>query len=330
MLTIECSLRSNNVHVSQTRLSAYIYSISSAYRLWTKRQLSNPKFIYQGRAEETMLVSFVKMQSLGNDFIILDKITLPTKINTKKINKITDRHIGVGCDQIIALEPPKHPESDFFFRAYNADGREVEQCGNGARCAAKFFYDFGLTTKKNIVADYKAGTIKFNLKDDKLISADMGKPVFTDASIPANRCDSDNNHHHYIDLNNKKFKFYALSLGNPHAIVILDNLTDPFIFDLAQKIQIDPRFPNGVNVSFMEIINKQKVKLRTFERGVGETLACGSGASAAVVTGIKLSLLANKVEAHYSLGLLEISWKQDSSIILSGPAQTVFVGKFSA
>lgn len=301
-----------------------------------------------------MLVNFEKMQGLGNDFVVIDLITQNVRLESLQIQHIADRHFGIGCDQVILLEPPIRPEADFFYRIYNADGQEVEQCGNGARCAARFFYDCGFTNHRSIKADCLGGPIDFQLEDDESVSVNMGKPVFkpeqiplalttendlytiqlnslqlAELSIPPEALETSKAPEFFFNPGTNSIHFSALAIGNPHAILQVFNIESVSVKDWGKFLSSHPLFPKETNVEFMQILNPQHIRLRVYERGVGETLACGSGATAAAVMGIKLKLLQSPVTVAFSTGELQIHWEgEGSSITMRGPAFSVFAGRF--
>ncbi len=253
---------------------------------------------------------------MGNDFVVIDVITQAVRLHTADIKRIADRHLGIGCDQVILIEPPIQPESDFFYRIYNPNGQEVEQCGNGARCAARFFFDSGFSMSNTLQADCLAGAMFFVLENDNTISLTMGTPVIPG---PASQ----------IEIEGKPVSGQFVSLGNPHWVMVVSELNNIPIEKWGKFLNTHANFPDGVNVEWMQIVDKHKVNLRVFERGVGETLACGSGATAAVAAGIHQHLLESPVTVMFKYGQLNISWpKADDPIVLRGSAISVFAGKF--
>lgn len=265
-----------------------------------------------------MLVNFAKMHGLGNDFVIIDLITQQAKLHTAHIIRIADRRFGIGCDQVLLLEPPLQPDRDFYYRIFNADGFEVEQCGNGARCAARFFYDSGYVLHTQLKADCLAGPIEFQMEAQDNVTVTMGKPIIQDQTV-----------FHY---QTNSISFIPVSMGNPHAVVRVNSFEEIELKELGSAMNADPHFPQGVNVELMYILDPNHIELRVFERGIGESLACGSGACAAVVAGIKAGWLQSPVTVTFqdpSLGVLTIQWAGDSKpVYMTGPTVSVFVGRF--
>lgn len=274
-----------------------------------------------------MLVHFTKMHGLGNDFVVIDQTSQMVKLHAAHIKRIANRHIGIGCDQIIVIDPPARPDADFYLRIFNADGQEVEQCGNGIRCAARFIFDSGLTNKTNLKADCLAGKLTFDLEKNGQITVSMGLPVFEPGEIPFVAEKSSVSYP--IDLDGKTYQCHVMSMGNPHATIVVDDIAAIKIDKLGKRFNNHPHFPNGVNVGFMSIIDRKQIHLRIYERGVGETMACGSGACAAAVAGIRLGLLDNPVKVNFELGHLTIKWSHpDAPIYMTGPATSVYIGQF--
>lgn len=273
-----------------------------------------------------MKARFTKMHGLGNDFVVFDATTAPLRLSAAQARWIADRHFGIGCDQILLVEPPRDADNDFAYRIYNADGNEVEQCGNGARCFARFIHDQGLSDKAQLRVETKSGVIIPVLGDDGLVSVDMGAPVFTPGAIPflTDREAST----YFLNIGGELLEFGVLSMGNPHAVTLVDDLENTAVARLGPLIQGHPSFPAGVNAGFMQIESRRRIRLRVFERGVGETLACGSGACAAVVSGILRGLLDSPVSVETRGGELLITWPGGtSSVIMTGPAVSVFEGE---
>jgi len=274
-----------------------------------------------------MMINFTKMHGLGNDFVVIDLITNSAKFRTSHIQRISDRRLGVGCDQLLLIDPPIRKTADFFYRIYNADGQEVEQCGNGARCAARFFYDLGFTNGNTLEADCLAGTQKFTIEDNHDITVEMGRPKFNPPEIPFKA--SIESPTYTINLENQTVSFSIASLGNPHAIIQVSDIQTAPVTTLGPLISQHASFPQGTNVEFMQVIDKNHIFLKVYERGVGETLACGSGACAAVATGIRLKLLESPVKVSFKLGELHITWEtSESPIFMTGPTTSVYIGRF--
>jgi diaminopimelate epimerase len=273
-----------------------------------------------------MLVNFAKMHGLGNDFVVIDLITQNVRLYSAHIRRIADRHLGIGCDQVILIEPPLHIDADFSYRIYNANGQEVEQCGNGARCAARFFYDSGYVPYGLLKADCLAGRIELKVEKE-IVIVEMGKPSFFPKDIPVSISESQESY--TIMLENSAIHFSAVSMGNPHAVLEVPNIDTAPVKKIGTFLSNHPFFPESTNVGFMQIVDPSNIKLRVFERGVGETLACGTGACAAAVIGIQKGFLKSPVTVLFSKGLLVVEWKgPDTPVYLTGPATSVFVGRF--
>jgi diaminopimelate epimerase len=272
-----------------------------------------------------MQLRFTKMQGLGNDFVVFDAINQRVELNADQYRKLADRHFGIGCDQILLIEPARLAQTDFHYRIFNADGSEVEQCGNGARCFARFVHDKGLTPKRQIPVGTAAGRILLSLESDGLIRVNMGVPILEPASIPfraAARALT-----YPLRLADSTLSIGAVSMGNPHAVLAVDAVESAPVAQLGPQIENHPDFPQRVNVGFMQRLDRQHIKLRVYERGSGETLACGSGACAAVVTGRLQGLLDARVQVNLPGGELVIEWEgEDTAVMMSGPAETVFEG----
>jgi len=240
-----------------------------------------------------MIIHFTKMQGLGNDFVVIDAITQSLDLSVTQLRFIADRHFGVGCDQILLVEPARQPQVDFTYRIFNADGSEVEQCGNGARCFARFVYDKGLTTKSDMLVATASGIIRLLLQDDGQVTVNMGAPIFIPARIPF--IAEAEASVYTLEVADEKLDISVLSMGNPHAVLRVNDIDSAPVVELGEQIESHPRFPQRVNVGFMQILDRQHIRLRVFERGSGETLACGSGACAAVVVGRQQGWLDAKV-----------------------------------
>jgi len=273
-----------------------------------------------------MLLHFTKMHGLGNDFVVIDLISQRFKLRPKHVRAIANRHTGVGCDQLLVVEAPKNPEVDFTYRIYNSDGNEVEQCGNGARCFAKFVRDQKLTGKRVIKVETNTGIIELNVLDDGQVVVNMGVPVFDPESIPF---DAEQFATSYaLQAGQQTLEVGVVSMGNPHAVTIVDSVEYLDMATLGPLLQQHSRFAEGVNAGFMEICSREKIKLRVYERGVGETLACGSGACAAVASGRLRGLLDARVNVTLPGGDLLIEWQgQGHPVIMTGPAASVFEGQ---
>ncbi|GLR12577.1 diaminopimelate epimerase [Chitinimonas prasina] len=274
-----------------------------------------------------MKLRFTKMQGLGNDFVVLDGVSQALALSPIQLRQLGDRHFGVGCDQILLVENPHHPDADFRYRIFNgADGGEVEQCGNGARCFVRFVHDRGLTGKRTIRVETARGLITPRLEDNGLVTVDMGAPRFNPAEIPfiaEHEAVS-----HSIKVAARMVEISAVSMGNPHAVQVVENVDNAPVALEGPIIEHHPLFPERVNAGFMQIASRSEIRLRVYERGAGETLACGTGACAAVVSGIRRGLLDSTVRVHTRGGELSISWAGEGQpVLMTGPAVTVFEGE---
>ncbi len=275
-----------------------------------------------------MIIHFTKMQGLGNDFVVIDAITQSLDLSVAQLRFIADRHFGVGCDQILLVEPARQPQVDFTYRIFNADGSEVEQCGNGARCFARFVYDKGLTTKSDILVATASGVIRLLLQDDGQVTVNMGAPIFVPARIPF--IAEAEASVYTLEVAGEKLDISVLSMGNPHAVLRVNDIDSAPVVELGEQIESHPRFPQRVNVGFMQILDRQHIRLRVFERGSGETLACGSGACAAVVVGRQHGWLDAKVGVILAGGELQIDWPGgDEPVMMTGPAVSVYEGELN-
>lgn len=273
-----------------------------------------------------MWLKFTKMHGAGNDFAMIDAISQNVKITPKLARKIANRHTGIGCDQILVVEVPSEPDVDFNYRIFNSDGGEVEQCGNGARCFAKFVRDRKLCARNPIRVLTAAGKIEIAAQPDNTYTVDMGEPSFSPKKIPL--AVNEKQSSYSVELKNDRVEFSAVSMGNPHAVVTVDDAGKAKVKKLGAKLETHEIFPARANIGFMEIVSEQKINLRVFERGVGETLACGTGACAAAVSGISQGKLKSPVEVNLPGGTLTIEWQGEGrSVILTGPAKTVFHGQ---
>jgi len=275
-----------------------------------------------------MKLHFTKMHGAGNDFVVIDAVRAATQISEDQIRKIADRQTGVGCDQVLLIEPPKRPDADFEYRIFNADGSPAGQCGNGARCVGRFIHDQRLSAKSTITLQVGSDLRRLEFDEAGSVKAELGAPIFAPAQIPF-AADEDATEH-ALTLANVTVMAGVVSVGNPHAVLLVDDIAATPVEKIGPMIQSLDVFPEGVNVGFMQVESNTHVKLRVFERGAGETLACGSGACAAVIHGIRLGQLANKVTVSVPGGKLEVSWDDGlSSVWLAGPAETVFEGKLN-
>ena len=274
-----------------------------------------------------MKLPFTKMHGLGNDFVVLDLIRNPVTLSPDQVRLIADRNFGVGCDQILLVEQSQRPDIDFKYRILNADGGEVEQCGNGARCFATFVRDSGLSSKPVVSVETLGGVLQLEINDDDgLVTVDMGVPNFEPEFIPLLADHKANSY--TLNIDDEEIQFAALSIGNPHAIVEVSDVDNGQVEKLGARMESNPIFPKRANIGFMQVVSSEHIRLRVFERGVGETIACGSGACAAVVSGIHAGKLSNCVRATLRGGDLSISWHgEGKSVMMTGPSKTVFKGE---
>lgn len=276
-------------------------------------------------------LKFTKMHGLGNDFMVVDGITQSFKPSKASIKQWADRHFGVGFDQLLLVEKAQAAENDFKYRIFNADGSEVEQCGNGARCFFRFVIEHGLTNKTQLRIETLKGIIEPRLEASGLITVDMGAPRLQAPDIPfilADEQGAADAVSHKVTLSpEQQINVSTVNMGNPHAVLLVDNVDTAAVATLGAELERHPQFPERVNVGFMQRLDANTIRLRVFERGVGETLACGTGACAAVVAGIRLGLLNPTVLVHLPGGDLSISWTPGQAVMMSGPAQTVFEGE---
>jgi diaminopimelate epimerase len=272
---------------------------------------------------------FTKMQGLGNDFIVLDATRKPIELTTEQLRFLADRHLGIGCDQILQVEPARSPDTDFYYRIFNADGGEVEQCGNGARCFVRYVHERGLTTKSEIRVGTAGGVIVPRLESDGQVSVDMGVPVFDPAAVPF--LAESRSLTYPIDVAGQCVEVSVLSMGNPHAVQVVSDVDSSPVEAQGPLIERHPRFPQRVNAGYMEIVDRRRIRLRVFERGAGETLACGTGACAAVVAGVTRDLLdRSRVTVQTRGGELTVSWGGEGTpVIMTGPAVMVFQGEIA-
>ncbi len=272
-----------------------------------------------------MKIEFTKMQGLGNDFVVIDAIRQEIDLSPEQIRFIASRHFGVGCDQLLLVEYAKNSEADFRYRIFNADGSEVAQCGNGARCFARFVRDKKLSYKDSILVDTHAGQLLLIFDNDGLITVNMGVPLHSPSVIPLKTEQEEK--FYTVDVNGVEKAFGAVSLGNPHAVLQVTDVNLAPVTELGEALECHPFFPERVNVGFMQVLARDRIKLRVYERGAGETLACGSGACAAVVVGIEQKLLDQDVVVELPGGQLSIHWAgREQSVFMSGPAVSIFEG----
>jgi diaminopimelate epimerase len=276
-----------------------------------------------------MMLKFSKMHGLGNDFIVINAIQQKVELTTEQIRFMADRHFGIGCDQLLLVEKASSADVDFRYRIFNADGGEVSQCGNGARCFARYVRDYGLTSKDTIAVETASGIIYPTIQADGLVSVDMGNPIFTPEKVPF--IAESEAVTYLIDVPDyDKVEIASVSMGNPHAVMLVDNVDTAAVEKIGPAMESHTRFPERVNVGFMQLVNSETIRLRVFERGSGETTACGTGACAAVVTGIRRGLLARDVTVSLPGGQLQISWPdENASVWMTGPAEHVFDGEIA-
>jgi diaminopimelate epimerase len=275
-----------------------------------------------------MQLSFVKMHGLGNDFVVLDGVRQPISLTTEQVRFLADRHFGIGCDQLLLVEPAPTPDTLFRYRIFNADGGEVEQCGNGARCFARFVRDEGLTDATTIPVMTAAGRIVLHVEDNGEVTVDMGVPRLEPAEIPFEapaRAMS-----YPLAVHGAFHTISAVSMGNPHAVLRVEDVDTAPVETLGPAIESHPRFPKRVNVGFMQVLAPDHIRLRVYERGAGETLACGTGACAAVVAGRLHGWLVDTVKVDLPGGRLTIHWQGEGRhVLMTGPATRVFEGRIT-
>lgn len=271
-------------------------------------------------------MKFTKMHGLGNDFVVIDAVTQNVRVTASMARRLGNRTLGIGCDQILVVEPPSDPSIDFNYRIFNSDGGEVEQCGNGARCLARFVKDRRLTGKSAIRVKTMNRIMALRINADNLVSVDMGVPALTPADIPFQSAEPANLY--AIDIGGNSYQIAAVSMGNPHGILQVDDIQTAPVNDLGPQLECHERFPNRVNAGFMQVVDRQQLNVRVFERGAGETQACGSGACAAAVAAIQQELVDSPVTVHLTGGDLTIDWQGEGQpLIMTGPAVTVFHGR---
>src|SRR5690606_1570709 len=269
-----------------------------------------------------MYIKFTKMHGLGNDFMVLDLISQHAHLRPEQIKRLADRNFGVGFDQLLVVEPPSRPDVDFRYRIFNADGSEVEQCGNGARCFARFVRDNRMTAKQLIRVETMKGIIELSVEKDGQVTVDMGAPILEPADIPFQA--EARATVYPIEVDGRTYELSAVSMGNPHGVLLVNDVNRAPVTSLGPKLESHPRFPSRANIGFLQIVNRQLVKLRVFARGVGETLACGTGACAAVVAGRLQGLLDEQVVARLPGGSLRMRWAGEGlSVMMTGPATRV-------
>ncbi len=272
-------------------------------------------------------LKFTKMHGLGNDFVVIDAIHQPVQLSEPQIQQMADRHFGIGFDQLLLVEPPVREHADFKYRIFNADGSEVAQCGNGARCFARFVQDNGLTTKNEICVDTDSGQLILTLDSAGLVTVNMGVPKHHPDQIPLLAKQEQDLYE--LDIQNQKIQFVAVSMGNPHAVITVEDVASAPVAEWGKILESHPIFPQRCNIGFMQILNRHHIKLRVYERGAAETMACGSGACAAVVAGVQQGHLANPdIQVDLPGGSLLINWAgRGQPVFMKGPAIRVFEGQ---
>ena len=269
---------------------------------------------------------FTKMEGAGNDFVVVDAMHKAFELSASTIRELADRHTGIGFDQLLVIEPPRTQDTDFYYRIFNADGGEVSQCGNGARCFVRYVHDKALSNKQSIRVETASGVIEPRLEADGEITVDMAKPLFEPVEIPMlvpARASS-----YTITVNEAQIEIGALSMGNPHAVQVVTDIEAAPVISQGPKIENHDLFPERANAGYMQITDRHNIRLRVWERGVGETLACGTGACAAVVTGIMWELIDSPVRVHTRGGELQIAWQgEEGNVLMTGPARAVFEGE---
>lgn len=274
-----------------------------------------------------MVIEFTKMHGLGNDFVVIDAISQSIDLSKEQIVSISDRRFGIGCDQLLLVEEARLAEAEFRYRIFNADGGEVEQCGNGARCFAVFVREKGLTQNTVIPVETAGGLIELRVEQDQ-VTVDMGIPDFTPQSLPF--LTESQAETYYLMVNDAEYAIGAVSMGNPHVVLQVDDIDTAEVEKVGAAIERHKQFPQGVNVGFMEVINRGEIRLRVYERGAAETLACGTGACAAVAVGRLLGKLDEQVTVRLRGGNLSIHWPgEGQKLLMTGPATTVFQGQIN-
>lgn len=275
-----------------------------------------------------MEINFTKMHGLGNDFVVIDAINQVFLLDEQLIQQLADRHFGIGFDQLLLVESPRDQDTEFYYRIFNANGTEVEQCGNGARCFARFVREHGLTSNLLIRVGTAAGTIQLEVQADEQVTVDMGAPVLEPVDIPFKA--SQRAASYPLEVADATLQIGAISMGNPHAVLIVEDVKLAPVATLGPQLELHPAFPNHVNAGFMQIKARDHIALRVHERGAGETLACGTGACAAVVYGILAGQLDERVRVQLPGGELMVSWAgEHQPVYMTGPAASVFEGRIS-
>lgn len=273
-------------------------------------------------------LKFTKMHGAGNDFVVIDGVRQQIYLTPEQLRFLADRHFGVGCDQILLVERSQNEEADFRYRIFNADGGEVEQCGNGARCFVRFVHEHKLTSKKEIVVETKSGLISPRLEEDGRVTVNMGAPIFDPSRIPFESESAAVIQP--LEVAGKSLQITAVSMGNPHAVQVVEDVEKAEVATLGPLIENHPRFPRRVNAGFMQVVDRAHIRLRVYERGAGETLSCGTGACAAAVSGMQRGLLDSEVQVATHGGVLSITWEGPGKpVMMTGPAVSVFDGEIN-
>jgi diaminopimelate epimerase len=285
--------------------------------------MSHPQNIKQIKRP---MLHFSKMHGLGNDFMVVDNVTQNAFFSKERIKQLADRNFGIGFDQLLLVEPPYDPDQDFHYRIFNADGNEVSQCGNGARCFARFVKQHGLINRNKIIVSTKSGRMVLYIEKEDQVTVNMGRPIFEPMQIPFSANKQENT---YIIRDGGSTHFCGVvSMGNPHCVIEVDDVDAADVEGIGRFLGQHERFPEGTNVGFMQIVNDSQIKLRVFERGAGETLACGSGACAAVAIGQIQGKLKQEVEVELPGGKLTIKWPGgDAALKMTGPAEHIYDGQ---
>ena len=274
-----------------------------------------------------MLLRFTKMHGLGNDFMVIDAISQKVRMRPDLVKELADRNFGIGFDQMLLVEPPTEPTMDFRYRIYNADGSEVEHCGNGARCFARFVRDKGLIMRDEMQVETARGRAILSIKGRDQVEVDMGAPELRPLEVPTTYTEQATTYTTQL-ADGTEVEFGAVSMGNPHAVLVVDSVANAPVESWGPELESHSVFPNRANIGFMEVISPSEVRLRVYERGAGETQACGTGACAAVVSGRLRGLLDQRVTVHLPGGDLEIEWAGEGhSVMMTGPVATVYEGQ---
>lgn len=282
----------------------------------------------QKGAEMNNQIQFTKMQGLGNDFMVVETLNQSVPLDTQRIQHWADRHFGIGFDQLLVVESTSTKGVDFRYRIFNADGSEVQQCGNGARCFARFVADKGLTNKRDITVETASGIIVLHLVENRMVKVNMGCPNLAPSSLPFEADNMSQTYAVAVDGEPHEVVLSAVSMGNPHAVLEVESVDAVPVDRLGEKLERHPRFPERVNVGFAQVVDRSHIRLRVYERGAAETLACGTGACAAMVAMRNLGKVGDQVEVTLPGGTLQIEWNGDTQqpLWMTGPAETVFEG----